>query len=78
MARITNIRKCSRPIRVESRTVMDFNMDRAYFSMWVYAAGQESGRDLRPLSIQLDRAAAQELRDHLNAFLSEGPGNQTR
>ena len=55
MARITHIRKCSRPIRVESRTVMDINTNDAYFSMWVHAAGQEMGMDLRPLSIQLDR-----------------------
>ncbi len=71
MARITNIRRCSRPIRVESRTVMDFNADRSYFSMWVHAAGQERGMELRPLSIQLDHAAARQLRDYLNDFLAE-------
>lgn len=71
MARITQIRKCRRPIRVESRTVMDVNMDTRYFSMWVYAAGQESGRDLRPLSIQLDHELANQLQGYLEAFLNE-------
>ena len=71
MARITNIRKCKRPIRVESRTVMDVNMDQSYFSMWIYAAGQESGQELRPLSIQLDRDMAAQLHRHLENFLKE-------
>lgn len=77
MARITHIRKCSRPIRVESRTVMDINTNQTYFSMWVHAAGQEMGTDLHPLSIQLDRPAAQRLRDYLEDFLSRegGKGN---
>ena len=72
MARITNIRKCSRPIRVESRTVMDVNADHAYFSIWVHAAGQEMGTQVRPLSIQLDRAAARQLREYLDDFLKNG------
>ena len=72
MARITHIRKCSRPISVESRTVMDINTNDAYFSMWVHAAGQEMGMDLRPLSIQLDREMAQQLHDYLEDFLSKG------
>lgn len=71
MARITQIRKCKRPIRVESRTVMDINMDTRYFSMWVYAAGQESGQDLRPLSIQLDHELASQLQGHLETFLKK-------
>lgn len=72
MARITHIRKCSRPIRVESRTVMDINTNDAYFSMWVHASGQEMGMDLRSLSIQLDREMAQQLHDYLEDFLSKG------
>lgn len=71
MARITHIRKCSRPIRVESRTVMDINTNPTYFSMWVHAAGQEMGTELRSLSIQLDHSMAQQLRDYLEDFLSE-------
>ncbi|WP_050698247.1 hypothetical protein [Anaeromassilibacillus senegalensis] len=71
MARITQIRKCKRPIRVESRTVMDINMDTRYFSMWVYAAGQESGQDLRPLSIQLDHERASQLQGYLETFLKQ-------
>ncbi|QEY34216.1 hypothetical protein FL966_03655 [Caproiciproducens galactitolivorans] len=69
MARIMDIRKCDREIRVNSRTVMDVQYNDEYFSMWVYKAGQERGLDLCPLSIQLDAEIAGRLVNYLNQFL---------
>ncbi len=69
MARIMDIRKCSRMIRVSNRTVMDVNSNKKYFSMWVHTAGQEGGLDTCPLSIQLDVDMAVRLRDSLNDFI---------
>ncbi len=69
MARIMDIRKCSRMIRVSSKTVMDVNSNKKYFSIWVHTAGQESGLGMNPLSIQLDVEMATRLRDELSDFI---------
>ncbi|HEX2986496.1 MAG TPA: hypothetical protein VHO71_06765 [Caproiciproducens sp.] len=71
MAGITDIRKSERPIRVNGRTVMDVNYNDRYFSMWVYAAGQENGLEASPPSIQLDKTAARRLFDFLSDFIAE-------
>lgn len=71
MARIMDIRKCSKMIRVNSKTVMDINSNGKYFSMWVHTAGQESGLDTCPLNIQLDAQMARRLRDYLNDFIGD-------
>lgn len=71
MARIMDIRKSGRIIRVSNKTVMDVNSNEKYFSMWVHTAGQESGLDTCPLNIQLDVEMAMRLRDYLNDFIAE-------
>nr|WP_319488014.1 hypothetical protein [uncultured Caproiciproducens sp.] len=68
MARIMDIRKCSKLISVHNKTVMDVNFNKKYFSIWVYAAGQESGLETCPLNVQMDAAMAMKLRDYLNEF----------
>ena len=70
MARIMDIRKCDRDIRVNNKTVMDVHYNDEYFSMWVYKAGQERGMDLSPLNIQLDSEMAGRLVNYLNLFLN--------
>lgn len=71
MARIMDIRKCDREIRVNSKTVMDVQYNEEYFSMWVYKAGQERGMDLCPLNIQMDSEIAGRLVNYLNQFLKK-------
>lgn len=69
MARIMDIRKCDRPVRVSSKTVMEINYDQNYFSMWVHAAGQEGGLEACPPSIQLDVETAGQLCEYLKDFI---------
>lgn len=71
MARIMDIRKCGKMIRIKNKTVMDINSDEKYFSMWVHTAGQESGLSTCPLSIQLDVELAVRLRDYLDDFIAK-------
>ncbi len=71
MARIMDIRKCGKMIRVNSKTVMDINSNDEYFSMWVHTAGQESGLGTCPLNIQLDAQMARKLRDYLSNFIGD-------
>lgn len=71
MARIMDIRKCERLVRTGGRTVMDVNYSGKYFSMWVYAAGQEGGKEEHPTSVQLDTEMAKRLRAYLTDFLSD-------
>jgi len=71
MARIMNIRKCGRDIRINNKTVMDVNSNETYFSMWVHTAGQETGLGTCPLNLQLDVEMAKRLRDYLNDFIAE-------
>jgi len=71
MARIMNIRKCGRDIRINNKTVMDVNSNETYFSMWVHTAGQETGLSTCPLNLQLDVEMAKLLRDYLNDFIAE-------
>lgn len=71
MARIMDIRKCDREIRVKNKTVMDINYNERYFSMWVYAAGQEGGAEPCPLNIQLDAETAKRLSYYLADFIQE-------
>ncbi|NLJ31203.1 MAG: hypothetical protein GX424_06340 [Clostridiales bacterium] len=73
MARITDIRPCGRMIHAKTKTVMDINYNQKLFSIWVYAAGQESGVEPSRLSIQLDRDMAKRLRNALDAFIGETP-----
>lgn len=58
MARITEIRSTSRPIRVKNRTALEYSQNEKYFSIWVQSAGQEGESSLHPLDIQLDREMA--------------------
>ncbi len=71
MARIMDIRKCTRAVRVSNKTVMDINSNEKYFSMWIHTAGQENGLETCPLSIQLDVQMAARLRDYLNDFIAQ-------
>lgn len=71
MARIMDIRKCNRIIRINNKTVMDINTNEEYFSMWVHTAGQETGLGTCPLNIQLDPEMAVCLRDYLNNFIQK-------
>ena len=71
MARITDIRKCNKIIRVNNQTVMDINSNKEYFSMWVHTAGQESGLGTSPLNIQLNEQMAERLRNYLNEFIEK-------
>jgi len=71
MAKITDIRKCGRLINIHNKTVMDVNFNQKYFSIWVHAAGQESGLETCPLDVQLDSAMAERLRNYLNEFLKK-------
>ncbi|HEX3038837.1 MAG TPA: hypothetical protein VHP54_00900 [Caproiciproducens sp.] len=71
MAKIMDIRKCGKMIRVNNKTVMDVNSNDEYFSMWVHTAGQESGLGTCPLNIQLDAQMARRLRDYLSDFIGE-------
>ncbi len=69
MARIMDIRKCGRMVRVNNKTVMDYNSNEEYFSIWVHTAGQETGLGTCPLNIQLDKEMALRLCNLLNDFL---------
>lgn len=69
MAKITDIRLCNRRIRVVNRSVMEVNSNEQYFSIWVHAAGQETGNDLHPTSIQMDKEKARQLLAHLKSFV---------
>lgn len=71
MAQITEIRPCGKMIRVKNKTVMEINHDRRFFSMWVCAAGQETGVSAGAFSIQLDREMARRLRGALSDFIGE-------
>ncbi len=71
MARIMDIRKSGRMIRVSGKTVMDINSNEKYFSMWVHTAGQETGLGTCPLNVQLDVEMATRLRNLLNDFIGE-------
>jgi len=71
MARITDIRKCNKIIRVSNQTVMDINSNKEYFSMWVHTAGQETGLGTSPLNIQLNEQMAVRLRNELNEFIEK-------
>jgi len=71
MARITDIRKCNKIIRVSNQTVMDINSNKEYFSMWVHTAGQETGLGTSPLNIQLNEQMAVRLRNYLNEFIEK-------
>ena len=71
MAKITDIQKCSRLIRPTGKTVAEVNYDSRYFSIWARTAGAEAGNGTAALDLQLDRRAAQRLRDFLDAFLTE-------
>jgi hypothetical protein len=71
MAKIMDIRKCSKIIRVSQKTVIDVNSNHEYFSIWVHTAGQETGLGTCPLNIQLDVEMAKCLRDYLNDFISQ-------
>jgi hypothetical protein len=71
MARIMDIRKCSKNIRINNKTVIDVNSNEKYFSIWVHTAGQEMGLSTCPLNIQLDVEMAKCLRDYLNDFISQ-------
>lgn len=71
MARITDIRKCNKIIRVNNQTVMDINSNKEYFSMWVHTAGQETGLGTSPLNIQLNEQMAERLRNYLNEFIEK-------
>ncbi len=77
MARIMDIKKCERPVRVNSKTVMEVNFDRRYFSMWVHAAGQEGGAQANPPSMQLDVEKAKRLRAYLTDFIEEENGSES-
>lgn len=66
-----DIRKCSKLISVNNKTVMDVNFNKEYFSIWVHAAGQESGLETCPLNMQMDAAMAARLKDYLNEFLKK-------
>ena len=71
MAIITDIRKCSKIIRVNNKTVMDVNSNEKYFSIWVHTAGQETGLSTCPLNMQLDVEMAKRLCRYLNDFIAE-------
>jgi hypothetical protein len=66
-----DIRKCDRMVRVNNKTVMDYNSNEEFFSVWVHTAGQETGLGTCPLNIQLDREMALRLRNLLNDFISK-------
>lgn len=70
MALITQIRRSSRKIRCHRRTVMEVNFDERLFSIWTAAAGAETGAELSPASIQLDREGARRLHELIGEFLS--------
>lgn len=69
--KITNIRLCSRPVRVTGRAVLDVGMEKRYFSMWIHAAGAEPGLREASLSMQLNREMAKKLRTLLDGFLEQ-------
>lgn len=69
MARIMDIQKCARPVRAAGKTVMEFNYDQRYFSMWVHAAGQEGGLEASPPNMQLDLETAKRLYGYLKDFI---------
>lgn len=71
MARITEIRSTSRPIRVKNRTALEYSQNEKYFSIWVQSAGQEGESSLYPLDIQFDREMAAQLCSRLHSFLSD-------
>ena len=71
MARIMDIRKCGKIIRVNNKTVMDVNSNEKYFSIWVHTAGQETGLSTCPLNMQFDVEMAERLRCYLNNFIEE-------
>jgi hypothetical protein len=71
MAKITDIRKCGRLISAYNKTAMDVNFNQEYFSIWVHAAGQESGLETCPLNVQLNTEMAERLRNYLNEFLNK-------
>lgn len=71
MARIMDIQKTTKMIRVSKKTVMDINYNQKYFSMWVHTAGQESGLSTCPLNVQLDVEMAKRLRSFLTDFIGE-------
>ncbi len=71
MARIMDIRKCSKIISVNNKTVMDVNSNNEYFSIWVHTAGQETGLGTCPLNMQFDNQMAVRLRDYLNEFIQK-------
>ena len=76
MAKIMDIRKCGKMIRVNNKTVMDVNYNEEYFSIWVHTAGQETGLETCPLNIQLDTQMAQRLSDYLNDFIKVNFGSK--
>jgi hypothetical protein len=69
MARIMDIRKCNKVISVKNKTVIDFNSNNKYFSIWVHTAGQESGIETCPLNMQFDLEMAKRLKNYLNQFI---------
>ncbi|MBE6821500.1 MAG: hypothetical protein E7518_00085 [Ruminococcaceae bacterium] len=71
MAKITDLQKCARPVRVTGKTVLEYNFDQRYFSMWVHASGQEGGMEKCPPSIQLDAEMAKRLCGYLQEFIHQ-------
>lgn len=70
MAIIKKIRKVSKKISPTSYTVMDYNYNDLYYSIWTYKSGDLDGREGTKQTLQFDKTLAIELVKSLEEFIN--------
>lgn len=70
MAIIDDIRKKDKDIRANTHTVMDYNFDENYYSIWTYKSGDVDGEYGTKQSLQFDKKIAKKLIRTLQDFVN--------
>ena len=71
MAIIDVIRKTDKKITANSHTVMDYNYNDEFFSMWSYKSGDLYGDYGTKQSLQFNKEIALELKNALEKFCNQ-------
>ena len=70
MAIIDDIRKRDKKINASTHTVMDYNFDDRYYSIWTYKSADTDGEHGPKQSLQFDKHNALKLIKTLEEFLN--------
>ena len=70
MAIITDIKKVDKKIKPNSHTVMDYNFNNDYYSMWTFKSNDPNGLEGSKQTLQFDLKQAKILLKTLEEFIN--------